>query len=266
MGMNMAKVALDRMDPARRDALIESGVLSPLARIRPFAPLDQYPPDLTDVAVPDVPVLREVHKPSGWANYNHYAYIGIAKQFARDSLAAMRAAPDEALHEMTLGLKVFVLPSTDYWFLEPNRSRIPALDHAFDVFFQGTITGCAAARPLRARVDGEDYFAADYLACNRSDLWIGYIAIGLAGSLAAAVLWLRRRGASGPWNPAWAATLVYMGFTIAFVSVVGNAFELGENNRFRYEIDPLIWTLAIATVTAAVRALIARRRPRLRDS
>jgi hypothetical protein len=28
-------------------------------------------------------------------------------------------------------------------------------------------------------------------------------------------------------------------FTIAFVAVVGNLMELGENNRFRFETDPL---------------------------
>jgi hypothetical protein len=30
-----------------------------------------------------------------------------------------------------------------------------------------------------------------------------------------------------------------MCFNIAYVALVGNLFELGENNRFRFETDPL---------------------------
>ena len=33
--------------------------------------------------------------------------------------------------------------------------------------------------------------------------------------------------------------VAFMCFNIAFVALVGNLLELGENNRFRFETDPL---------------------------
>jgi hypothetical protein len=44
---------------------------------------------------------------------------------------------------------------------------------------------------------------------------------------------------------------MYIVFTVVYVSIVGNLFELGENNRFRYMIDPLIAVAAAATLSAA---------------
>ena len=46
---------------------------------------------------------------------------------------------------------------------------------------------------------------------------------------------------------------------IVYVSVIGNAFEQGENNRFRFVIDPLIVLGAAATCTYWARVSRARR-------
>ena len=43
-----------------------------------------------------------------------------------------------------------------------------------------------------------------------------------------------------------------MCFTIAFVAVVGNLLELGENNRFRFETDPLSVCLLGLTLQSAL--------------
>jgi hypothetical protein len=50
-------------------------------------------------------------------------------------------------------------------------------------------------------------------------------------------------------------------FNIAFVAVVGNLMELGENNRFRFETDPLSVCLLGLTLQGALD-LVRRRAER----
>lgn len=42
--------------------------------------------------------------------------------------------------------------------------------------------------------------------------------------------------------PAVAALLPWV--TVAYVTVAGNALEVGENQRFRFEVEPLVLVLA----------------------
>jgi len=49
----------------------------------------------------------------------------------------------------------------------------------------------------------------------------------------------RRRPISFP----YALTLLFIWLNLLYVTIVGNAFELGENNRFRFIVDPFFLIL-----------------------
>jgi len=57
---------------------------------------------------------------------------------------------------------------------------------------------------------------------------------GRAGGAPVTFLTWRKRHAV-----AFAATLAFLWFTILYVCVFTNLIELGENNRFRFEVEPL---------------------------
>jgi len=50
--------------------------------------------------------------------------------------------------------------------------------------------------------------------------------------------------------------------TTVYAFTTTSLIEIGENERFRSELGPVPTVLAAVVVTAAVRALWARRRPR----
>jgi hypothetical protein len=54
-------------------------------------------------------------------------------------------------------------------------------------------------------------------------------------------------------RPSQRALLAFMCFTTAYVAVVGNLLELGENNRFRFETDPFSLVLLGVSVDALWR-------------
>ncbi len=75
--------------------------------------------------------------------------------------------------------------------------------------------------------------------------------LSIAGVIVALVQW-RKRGIT----PARAALLVG-GWTILFVTLSGNLFEHGENNRFRVVVEPITLLLAVAVVVGIIRLIRA---------
>jgi hypothetical protein len=64
--------------------------------------------------------------------------------------------------------------------------------------------------------------------------WIAIAALVVPASLLLA--WRGRRRPEG-------ATILFCLGTTAWVAVIGNLFEIGENNRFRFLSEPLAWAL-----------------------
>jgi hypothetical protein len=166
LGMNVANLAIKRLDPARRESLIQAGILSPIARVPPFSPVDAYSRTSRDADATGA-VLTAATKTGGSTNYNHVRYLAVSQQYLQDALRAVRSAPDEFLRNVRLGLQVFALPSSDHWLLDTNRDRIRSIDHLYNVGVYGTVR--AFASPTRHR---PPTFDADYLQRHRSYVWI----------------------------------------------------------------------------------------------
>ena len=53
-------------------------------------------------------------------------------------------------------------------------------------------------------------------------------------------------------------TLLFALFNIAWVIVVGNFLDFGENNRFRMLVEPLIWVVLVTSLNEALQPLWTR--------
>jgi hypothetical protein len=159
-------------------------------------------------------------------NYNHWAYPASAPFFWHDVRVLLAAYPKTYLRGLwTVSLPSFLRPvDDDYFFFRRNRSAIPELVGWFQRF---------EAAPLSR----------------------GWFALGLLLAAVAAC-------ASG--TPRGMRIVLIPGLVIiAWVSTVGLIGEIGENNRFRYKILWLAWTLAVAgygiAVSWVVNAVAQRR-------
>ena len=240
LGMHVARLYQQRLPTEERRALIEAGVLTPLAEIPPFSPIRAYPAELRgDPRYPSVRVLHDIAKQDGSPNYHHLDYVRIARVYEAEALAAIRRDPLPYLRSFAVALAIYVQPASGYLFLAPNRARL---------------------EPYATWIESLVYLRVPGVELRSwSDRSIG-LYLTLALLMPAAFLWAIRRAvrAARDGDRVQAAVLALACFEVAWVSVVGNLLEVGENHRFRYLVEPL----CVVLLGVSVRDLLARRRAR----
>lgn len=231
LGMNLARMAVETIPPRERDQLIARGTLSPIAKVGAFRVVDAY--GLPKPAKTGVPVLDAPIKSKRTPNLNHLAYIELSRRSMKDARRAIVARPDAYLRGVGRAITYFVRSPTDYWMLSRNQTVIARYDALGN--------------------------AALYLSIGRvSLLVVAAIPIAIASAIAA---WIRRRGRAPAPDRATSVTLLFMAGTIVYVTLVSTLLDAGENNRFRFPIDPYLAIFAVLAARAAARRLAARLAP-----
>jgi hypothetical protein len=235
-GMNLARLTVEELPPETRERLVTEGRLSELSRVPAFGRPWQYP--AADFAVDprfaDVPAVSRPDKWTEAANYNHLGYVRVSDRYLRDALYVIRHEPRVYLRAVLKSWEIYFRSASSLKFLGvENRRTLARCFDAYDYVFFGRVPWVGSTRgPL-----GEaDFTGALYLG-----LLVGLplvFAYGVAVAL----------GRAGAWPSREQRLLVgYLCLNIAWVALVGNLLELGENNRFRFETDPLsLVLLAVA--------------------
>jgi len=250
-GMNLARTTLMTVPLEEREALIARAAISELARTPPFSPLAAYPTQWTDLPARGVPVLDEVNKLSGAPNYNHAAFLRVSHQYRDAALRAMALRPECYLQSVGNSLIAYLLPTTDNRFLTKNKKRILPVVQAFDVAMYG-----APGAILIPRLNADSTSIARDVAMRASIGWMCLMLLVIAAG------W--RRGV-GAWkerldDPAMAGVILFIALNCVYVTLVGVLLDFGENNRFRFPIDPMIWVAGLALLGRALQPVFTRLR------
>lgn len=242
MGFSLSRLTTLRAPLDVRRKLIEQGKLSPLALTPAWEPLDRYPPEYRVVppGLPRVPVLTEPLRTGGETNYNHAAFLHISDTFLADARVMM--AEDPAMYRdcVRVAWMIYFRPTYDGLFLD-RRSQLRGIERIYELatFSPAWRWSWGAPDPsMRDRIS------------------LGWIAIALVVvPISLLLAWRGRRRPEG-------ATILFCLGTTAWVAVVGNLFEIGENNRFRFLSEPLAWALCALVLDRCVERLrvAARRR------
>jgi len=175
--------------------------------------IDQYRDLLPEFPKRGIPALDEEKKLCGLPNYNHPAYIFMGKEYLRDAKTTIRHYPGVYLHLVA--------------FESFARYRLPASDWSF--------------------------FRNDRIPVSVKNLagYYSYLDLPLLlPGLALAIVWplwllnLRLRGKPG--DGKMTAKLCYLCALIIYVTLTGTCIDFGENNRYRFLIDPLLLSLTVA--------------------
>lgn len=248
-GMNFSKMTNSMLRFEERRELQAAGTISAISLVPPFSDLEKYEPHLEPVPLTGIPVLDQRRKPNGIPNFNNVAYIRVSRAYAKDAGRIIAAKPAAYLRGLAEALLIFFTPADAYLFLAPNRARIEPVARVFSTAFTGQFSH-RLDRELR-RTNPAAYYS-QALANTGFLLIAAYAAAFLYG-----VLLLRRRQ-----QPA-GRTMLFLWMILVYAFLVGNSTEVGENNRFRFVLDPLALVF-VGVVLQRVAARLTRpssRRP-----
>lgn len=219
LGMSLSKMTTARLLPEEREPLIAEGTISPMARVRPFSPLQDFEIE-AGVRFQDSPpqVLGQRIKSTGAPNFNHRGFLEVSRQCRADALAVIRRSPAIYGRSVAIAVRRFLTSGVAY---PPFRENLMVMA---PVFVAGEASWSHPATITLA-------FGAALLFAS----WMGV-----------------RAWRSG--DRSRSAAYCWIGLTMLWTLVVGSLAEVGENHRFRFVLSPLIWLmLADAGRRVAVR-------------
>ncbi|MCB9767649.1 MAG: hypothetical protein H6751_14285 [Candidatus Omnitrophica bacterium] len=233
MGMNFARATVFRLPDQQREEWIKEGVLSKISSVGPFSPVERY---MSLIAMPDATgftCLDETRRGGSSPNYNHLSYIEVSKEYERDAWTVVRRKPLWWLGKIAQNLLIFFRPVQEFGLRSGNQSSIEGWESVYDRWVNGQI------RPsdINKAVDGRLPAVSMWLALCY--LWVLIYPM----SLALGFYWIgtgrgRERLAKN------ALVIAFIIFNIVYLMLIGNIFEYGENNRFRFMSDPLVLILS----------------------
>ena len=255
-GFNVQRGVLGPLPADTVDEAIDAGAVTDLAAQAPWQPLTAYAPwldgcrpgnDHAALAAP-LKVVRGIEIP----NFNHACYVGLYDESRANAVTMIRREPAHYLGDRVLALGL----SHAYTPLghdDPGSSllgdRLPAttwMDRLFSVLMvRSTIDVEMGAWNVPLYGETLPVRIAWPLVLATTVVLVRAVASGWR-------CWRSRRSGMATCDVLW----LVAGFTVAFVVIVGDLVELGENGRFRAMVDPVLF--AAVAVTAA--DLVRRRR------
>jgi len=137
--------------------------------------------------------------------------------------------PSYYLQSVTQAVYIYFHSASDFDFISGNRNYIAAFDLAWNRLFYGQWKN--------------DETSAERLSSMSMEHVAWWIVISFMGVSVGSIvfLWKNRNQLTEPEN----LLVLFMIYNIFFVSLVGNLMDIGENNRFRFTIDPFILILVV---------------------
>jgi hypothetical protein len=240
-GPNLAEMTTYQLDPKERAELVRRGELSEFATVF-YGDLPRRRPELfRRERRRGVALLDRRLTSNGMANLEHAAYLRICDRYMEDALTSLKADPGAPFRGTQATGPIHWRPASQYFFVgRPNLSAVHDVDGVYRILL-GQLR-----RPDLLKTVSQPGRDPELLLEVAWVLLAAYGAVGLLG--ARALLQARARGELAAPE---ATTLAFILFTAVYVTAVGILFEVGENNRFRYLAEPLVF--------AALAGLVARR-------
>jgi hypothetical protein len=242
-GMNASKMTNSMLTAPERKALFDNGTISAVSMVPPFSDPGKYRGATLSPVRTGIPVLDQETKPSGIPNFNNRLYLDVSRQYGRDAFAILRAHPSAYLRGLAESYLLYFLPANAYLFLNNNAAHIKGL-----VRFASILSGrfsYHADHTLRQTQPGRYY--GQGLLNTGWFLVIAYLLVLILGPVS-----LLRHSPFTLSRP----SLFFLWFNVAWMTFVANALEVGENNRFRFVTDPLVFVFLAALMVDR----LARRR------
>ena len=251
---NISTLAVSRDELA---PLVHAGVLSPFALVSRYEQTDllfssqQLPPT-------EIPVLDDVRKASGAYNFNSLQMVAVNQYYTRDALRVARIFPFSYVVGWLIANRLFFSPpQMNLYFTHPNRAAALPFERVFNAILYGVPAVPSYIAQPHFGFQPPPYLLEVNTSSVSIALWVLVFVFGYLQT---------RRGLLATEDSAdrnRALVLGFILFNMLYVYTVGTAFELGENYRYRFAVEPLFFAaLAMIATDVFRKASAALRRRR----
>jgi len=236
LGMSLAKITTMKLSEDERIDRIGDGELSELSLLPPFKPVWYYKQYTRIPAFQEtgVPVLDMDMYPNGGHNWNNASLYSISEQYLEDALFVLKRYPGVFLGGVADSFRIFFFPAGDWFHFYAsidNISHISLYEKLYNFLVCGQVTAFGSA--AEKRNDQWGYFdTARHMGFLILAFYLAAVGYG--------VFFLVRSVKRGTLNTPAGATMLFIVLTVLYVTLIGNCLESGENERFRFTVDPLL--------------------------
>jgi hypothetical protein len=217
MGMNLARV----MPPS-----------TPIGVVGPFKPIHAYPIRDQSKDFASVKLLHEEYKiKSGFVNYYHIDYIALSNQFKQDAIAEITANPLKYLSRVGSAYVIYFSPASHAPFIDANYHHIESYASVVNANFSGYTEFKRDNFPIKQSLPVLALHVLLVVAMSYC------FSVGMFGEKERPVLWI-------------------MSLMLLYAVIIGNFFEYGENNRFRFEHLSIFVLLLSKTLYALTQRML----------
>jgi hypothetical protein len=252
-GMSLSYVAHAGVTRHRCEARVVEHAVSAIACRRAFRSPLAYTADFPHPTHFGVAATDALFKSTGQPNYNASIYIDVSRQYQRDAIDLLRnGGPGAIVRAEAAAYALWAEPADDLLQLRHVRAPVAGYADWFDrlVLLRPAATGWND--PHRFTADSGAFPVGDALG-SISYTWLGLFALALYGGVAG--LRRGRRNDDRVLRCVCAIGLIL----VVYSTVIGNAVEYRENNRFRFETAPVVLVLGALGAELACRHLSAWR-------
>lgn len=243
LGLNYARMWTSQFSLAEREEMAAAGLISPISLLKPFSPIPAYQHYLGSPEPMGHPVVDAIYKSTGSMNFNHLSMLEVSEHYWRDAFQVIRVHPEVLLFGQLRSWGIYFRPASHYILLsQGNMVKVHPLDRFYRTFYYLQF----AQDDLRSTgVELSTTYVWRALQTISITLLLGTLLLIFYIPWHAKRLWARG-------NRTTAIVLLYAWFNIIYVALVGNLLEVGENNRFRYMVEPL-WIILVALFLTTAR-------------
>jgi hypothetical protein len=225
--------------------LVENGELSQFALVSRYAEKDRLFTS-QDLPPTGIAVLDQIRKSSGDYNFNSQQLLAINRYYTADGIKVIRRFPASYVIGLIIANRLFFSPSSmNLYFSGANRAAVQPVEEVFDPLLYAV-----SAQPGLIQQPHFGFGQKAWLEVNTSVslfvLW--WVVLGY-GYLQARQAFVAKDTTALP----RALVIGFIVFTCLYIYAVGTAFELGENYRYRWVVEPLFLVLGTTGATALVR-------------
>lgn len=247
MGLGLSNISTLVVTRDELQPLVNDGRLTRFALVSRYQQMNEL---FTSQQLPPtgIPVLDQVRKSSGVYNFNNQQLIAINRHYTHDAVTVIRTYPFSYVLGLVISNRLFFSPSNmNLYFSEANRAAAEPMERIFNPLLYGV-----GAAPKYLRQPHFGFQQTGILEVNTSfPLMMAWLLVLGYGYFQA------RQGllSKDPERQPRAIMIGFIVITALYLYAVGTAFELAENYRYRFLIEPLFFVLAATAITALIRTV-----------